>query len=457
MKNFVTNTNWIHFIGIGGVTMAPLAIKLAQLGYKVTGSDTELYEPIKSLLENSKLQLFTNYSYSNLVDDNKLPALVVCGSGISLKNKEYLFATKQNIKISNFPELINNHIANDNLILVIGTYAKTTTVASIAHILNHFGYKSSYMFGGIAKDGTSSIEFKSDDRQFSVVEGDEYIISRANPVSKFFAFRPKYVLVTGIDWDHVDIFPTKNDYVQNFHKYLASLDFDVTVFANYDDEDVKQACQNIKAQVVPFDKNIIEQLESKYNTKLKVIGQFNKDNLYTALNVVLSIVGDGFDIKKALESYEGIKRRLEIKYQTSSHIVIDDFASSPPKVKASLASIRQEYKDAKIVTIFEPNVGNRTKESLDNYTYSIFENSDTVILPPFASIIKSTKYPIDNVTLSSKLNENDNVSIAVEQEDLITELLKEESPDKKTIYAFLSSHGMEENIIKLTNELKNCN
>lgn len=452
--NTTTNDNWIYFIGIGGVTTAPLAVALQNQGYKVSGSDKNLYDPIKSFLEENRIQTYKNFSFKNLISNNETPGIVVCGSGISLNNKEYLFAKKQNLNIKHFPEIINELIVDKNSLVVAGSYAKTTITSMLVSIFKESHVNISYMYGGLPINGENTFSLKDNTTKLSIIEGDEYISSRWDTKSKFFYYKPKFLVITGIKWDHADVFPTEQDYIENFRNLIKLVPSDGIIFANLEDENTKSILEDSRCKVIDISYKSNNEWALKEGIKTSLIGELNFHNTVAAAKVAFEMGISIESIKKALVEYQGIRRRLQIrKFKENKFVIIDDFASSPAKVESSIRSLKQHYKNYKTLVIFEPNFGNRTIDALEEFK-NVFNKADLVILPNFTEV-KSDNYPVDENHFKSKLEEK---GIKVKIFDTDVELGKIVTEQKRNnepiVIAFLSSHGMEDRI-RLVSDLFN--
>lgn len=456
MKEFQKDTNWIHFTGIAGVALAPIAIEFQNYGYKVTGSDTGIYEPIKTLLSNSSIEVFDSYSFENLMDGEIVPHLIVTGAGVSPKNKELLFAGKHDITVKHFAEALEGLVIENNSIVVAGTYAKTTITAMLVKIFQEIKGEISYMFGGVTVDGMPSAHLKTAKTLLSVVEGDEYISSRSDQQSKFFYYHPKQLILTGIRWDHTDIFKTEEEYVRNFANLVAQIPKDGVVFANFADKNVERVMQGAKCKVISYTPEGLASWAKDNKLEISILGSFNKLNAAIAAKFAVEVLGlDIGNVRNALKNFEGIKRRLEVRYfntdgelKDSQIIVIDDFASSPPKIKGAVSAIKEEFPDHRLVIVYEPNTGNRTRESQAEFA-GVFEGVDTVILPKFKELLKSSTTDfLDEIQFAKGLKAETEVSIQQDDKGLVKEILKL-AKGKKTVVAFMSSQGMDDRIQSL--------
>lgn len=426
---------WIHIIGIAGVTTSAVAVMFKNLGWHVTGSDNDIYDPGKSILEKNGIKINTEYSYSNLIDNGKMPDLVLIQSGKPTGNKEYLFAKKQNLNIKNYPQILEEFVVKpDASIVVAGTFGKSTLTALLVFILQKFNIDISYMLGAFSDSISETIKPRLETTKFSVIEGDEYIASREDPKSKFFYYHPKYLLLNPVEWDHSDVFKSKEDYLENFINLVKTIPEDGIIFA-IDTVNNRKILESVICTKVLF-------LPERYSGESKLVGDFNLENIefikktitYLVQNNILNINLDSLD--RYINEFSGVKRRLEIRHSDDNLVVIDDFGSSPAKVRGSLSSVRKIFPDHKKIIIFEPNEGSRTHEILDEYK-DLFDPKDTVILPEFRDIPGR----ISNHELEEFLKKN-GVQVETSDEVKLVELIRSKVQDKSLVL-FLGSHDFE--------------
>lgn len=408
------NKKWVHLIGICGVTMAPLANMFKELGWFVSGSDKGIFPPMSDYLEdrdiNIELGFKTKYLTKEHYKDEKssiseYPDLVVMGNYATLKNDEYVFAKDKELNILSYPEVLSKYLVKSNSIVIAGTYGKTTSSALLSLMFEKAGKNPSYMIGGLAKNFENGI--KNTDSEWSIIEGDEYISARFDKKSKFFHYSPEFLLLTAASWEHTDIFKTVQDYIDNFKKLVRKIPPNGIIVAAKKGDNVEEVLREARCKVVTYELNKIDDelvdsdwfnLSHKENSKKGEIVLYNKHTkeeveLTTDLigdhnreNIIgCSVLARELDIDKeaiidGVKDFKGIKRRLEVRYKEENLKIIDDHACSPPKVLGSLGALRQTYPDWHITVVFEPNVGNRTKESLPLFK-EVFEQADEVVIP----------------------------------------------------------------------------
>ncbi|MBN2015879.1 hypothetical protein JW766_03520 [Candidatus Dojkabacteria bacterium] len=423
----MANKKWVHFIGICGVTMAPLANMFKKKGWSVSGSDKGIFPPMSDYLKARKIDIQLGFKEEHLTkgyysdkrkkqkastrcgfasgENRKYPDIVVVGNYIGLNNPEFRFAKKNDLQIRSFPEVLEEHLVKSNSIVTAGTYGKTTTTALLALILEKAEMNPSYMIGGIAENFKDGI--KNTRSEWSIIEGDEYITARFDQVSKFFHYKPEFLLFTACAWDHTDFYKTREDYVENFRNLLRSLPHDGLVVANRRGENVLEVLEEARCKVVTYELNKIDEHVAKadwfnlshkenreigeiivfnrhtkeeFSVKTKLIGDHNRENIVGCAALARELSIDTEPIQEAVSAFKGIKRRLEVRYSEGNLRIIDDFASSPSKAKGSLQALRGEFSDWHITIIFEPNVGNRTFESMEMFERA-FDEADEVIIP----------------------------------------------------------------------------
>ncbi len=460
LKELKQDPSWVHITGIGGITTGQLAIAFAKEGFHVTGSDVEIYEPMKSHLESYKsIKIYKGYSFSNLIDKDrygdreKIPSMVVVNGGLSLKNKEYLFAKKQGITVQNYAQVLEKKcVVDDASIVVAGSFGKTTVTSLLVHIFNELGVSISYMFGGIMKDIDNAVKFKDATTRFSVIEGDEYFSARFDKVSKFFHYQPKYLVLTGYAYDHADFFSTPAEYFENFQNLVEQIPADGMIVYNGKYKELEELASRANCKTIAYN---YEPNKSKFKSNL--IGDFNQENILAAATLVnaLKLPGISQDqIEKAVQSYPGLYRRLEIKHNSDSLVMIDDFGSTPGKAQKALETVRKEYKDANIIAVFEPNLGSRQAAILQDFAQT-FDEANTLILNEFT-----------HTTMSSALSQQDfydylvdkhaSIKTVSSKQDSIYNIIESSLNESKlNIVLFLSSHGVEGQILQFKKSFNN--
>jgi len=444
----------VHLIGMCGVTMAPLGKMFLDLGWKVSGSDAGIFPPMSDYLKQfPKINFYPGFHPEKVGN----PDLVVVGNFIGPNNPEVQYVIKKNIPRKSFPEVLQEFVIKENSIVVVGTYGKTTIAALLALILEKAGKNPSYMSGGILKNFPDGI--RSTNSNWSVVEGDEYFADRWSNKSKFFYYHPKYLVLTSVKWDHMDVFKTEEIYIDNFKNLISTMPADGFIVANRKGTNVARALENAPCKVMWYERlepeartiengvalfRITDETGESRECKTRIIGDHMLENIIAAATLAREIGIEIDTIAEAINTFEGIRRRLEIRGKTQNEAyVIDDLAHSPTKANASLDALKTWYPNSKVFAVFEPNVGARTPESLPSYD-NAFDSADEVIIPRLSNVkTVENEERLDGKELSEYLqtHSRDNLGITLIEDDekLIARL--KEKPKKDDIVVFLGSHG----------------
>lgn len=470
--------NWVHIIGICGVVTSGLAVMFKYEGSKVTGSDKGFFPPISKFLEKYDIPIGIGYKANRLTDeDGKHPELVIIQGLKSDKNIEYQEAKRLGLTIKTFPEILAEYVIANESIVVAGTYGKTTISAVLVDIMKNAKIDISYMYGGLNVNMDQTIMAKKDNTKFSIVEGDEYMTSLEDTSSKFFHYKTKYLILHSCQWEHPDMFPTEQSYVENFRNYVREIPKDGIIIANANDKNVVDVVKDSSCRVIYYSANklnafalpdwyleksskplptFIRFKDDPSNLEIipyerKIIGEFNEENFLAGSVMAYELGVKKEYIQDTISEFKGIKRRLEIKIQSDQFLIIDDFGSSPPKAHGSLQALRSDYPDSKIIAIFEPNTGNRTEASIPTYKKA-FKLADEIIFPRFTKLPSIDKKRFNAEELIESLKPYyDNITYVGDDDVLVNLLVKEiELGDAvHKIIVFMGSHGFRGMIEKL--------
>ncbi len=445
--------DWIHFTAIAGVATGQIAAACAKQGLFVTGSTgDQFYEPMKSFLLNLEakgdIKLISDFSYKSLLlstytgkseEQNILPSVVLAQGGLSLQNKELQFAKKRGVEVQHYAQYLGeNCVVKGSSIVVAGSFGKTTTTGLIIKILENAGLETSYMVGAIVADIEEGVKLKTENTQYSVIEGDEYISARWDMKSKFFHYSPNYLVLTGYAYDHTDIFKTPQEYFDNFKSIITGLDTnDVLIFNNKYPE-LKELVGYAKCKVRGYSGD-------DFNFERKLIGNFNKENIAGAVTLAKELKISEDIIIRTVASYIGPKRRLESRwdgvFKDQKIKIIDDFGATPAKAKSAIAAIRAEFPQSNIISLFEPNFGSRTIQALSQFK-DTFSQADKVLLLPFTAV--NQEGITDQQQLAAYLNEQGYKPVVLGVSGISTQVLAELHADRENIILFLSSHSIDD-------------
>ncbi len=447
----------IHFIGICGVAMSALAIALQKQGHKITGSDKGFYPPVSDNLRESNIDFYPGWHPEKMSKDGN-PDLVVVGNVAGSKNPEWLYVQENNIPYKSYPEVVEEFLIKENSIVCAGTFGKSTNATLLSWILKESGIDLSYMFGGVALNNLAPAEIT--EGNWSVVEGDEYKTSRWDDKAKFFHYSPTHLLLTAAVWDHADIYPTKELYQQAFVDLVNTIP-DTGVIVTNNEEKTSVEIMNIanrefisfgskKADYIYKNINLstagtgfdieIKATGETYHVQAKMLGDYIAKNFTGCFAMAHQVGIEPEKIVKAIESFEGVKRRLE-KRLDSEITIYDDISHSPEKSRAVLSSLKQIC-TGKLYAVYEPNTGNRREASKPGYAGN-FDSADIVIIPRLTKLKVDPNDPepvMDGEELANLIKETQPNTKYFEIDDELVKFLVEETK-KDDIIVFLGSHG----------------
>ncbi len=460
----------IHIIGIGGSARAPLAIMLKNLGYIVSGSDLNVYEPALSLLNKYDIDWYEGFKPEKIKDVD----LVIISGSMPMENNvntEFEEAKKLKKQIESFTYLVDRHIVKEESIVVCGTYGKTTISSLIAHILDVAGLNPSFLIGGLPLNFETGI--RSTNSKYSVIEGDEYTAVSHKDFKmspKFLDYSPKHTIITAAKWDHVDMYPTEDDY-KNAYKELVKLveKNKGTLYLSSTGENNSEIINQYMGKKKTygfhnsdwFVNNILfEKEKTKFcvNLKNKKIGDFeteifgmhNIENCLAAISLTFELGIELNKIQEGLKSYKGVKRRLEIVGKNKNGaIVIDDFGHSPIKAQSTLEALRTRYKRNKIICIYSPRISERDSKKTVNWYSNSFDQADYILIPKI-TVKKSTKKEerIHGIDIIDAINKDDDKKLYFPKNEQIIDFLNKES-DSNTVIVFMSAGGWGDLIQKI--------
>lgn len=337
----------IHFIAIGGAAMHNLALAVAsKAGYKVTGSDDEIFEPALSHLRDAGLlPEEIGWHPERITPD--IDAIIL-GMHAREDNPELVRARELGIKIYSFPEYLYEQTKDKIRIVVGGSHGKTTTTSMILYVLQRLGIEADYMVGAQI-EGFERMVRLSDTAKYAVFEGDEYLTSPLDLRSKFLWYHPHVAILTGIAWDHINVFPTFPQYVDTFRQFVHTIS-DTFIYYKGDEnlcklaEEVKS--EKLKVKSVPYD---------AYDGKveMQVFGRHNMQNLQAAMLACHCIGVAPDDFYREISAFTGASNRLEKICETETSVAYKDFAHSPSKLKATINAVRERYPNKKLVACME--------------------------------------------------------------------------------------------------------
>lgn len=382
----------VHFIAIGGAVMHNLAIALHKKGYQVTGSDDEIVEPSKTRLERLGL-LPAEMGWMPDKISKELDA-VILGMHARLDNPELVRAQELGVKIYSYPEYIYEQTKDKIRIVIGGSHGKTTITAMILHVLKNCGKDFDYLIGAQV-DGFDTMVKLTDSATIAVFEGDEYLASPIDRRPKFLLYKPDVALLSGIAWDHINVFPTFQSYIDQFKKFIDCIEQSGSlIYCEADAEVVKLvkgARKDIREQGYSIPKYKIENgvtyltpalpgkaEEGRY--PLYVYGEHNLMNMNGARLVCKQVGISDEQFYSAISGFKGAAKRLELIVKNENFAFYKDFAHSPSKVKATIEAVKKQFPDRKLVAYLELHTFSSLNENfLKEYAGSMDPADEAIV------------------------------------------------------------------------------
>lgn len=350
----------VHFIAIGGAAMHNLALALHKKGDQVTGSDDEIFEPSLSRLRRQGLLPEAMGWFPEKIHAG-LDAIVL-GMHARKDNPELQRALELGLKIYSYPEFMYEQTRDKKRVVVGGSHGKTTITSMIMHILRQNEQKFDYLVGA-QLEGFDTMVGLDDSSRIAVMEGDEYLASPLRPVPKFHLYHAHIGLISGIAWDHINVFPTWENYVEQFALFIQSIEPGGALIYCAADDALRQlvaASGRTDIRFLPYSipehhlqNGITALVYNGQQFPLQVFGDHNLMNLEGARLVCAELGIPADDFYRHAGSFKGAARRLELLYRDDSAIVYKDFAHSPSKLKATIHAARQQYPDKKLLAVME--------------------------------------------------------------------------------------------------------
>lgn len=349
----------VHFIAIGGSAMHNLAIALSRKGTKVTGSDDEIFEPSKTRLEKQGI-LPVSIGWFPEKITNELDA-VILGMHAREDNPELLKAKELNIPIYSYPEYLYEQSKDKYRIVIGGSHGKTTITSMLLHVVNELGLNVDYMVGA-QLDGYDCMVKLSEEAEFMILEGDEYLSSPIDRRPKFHLYKPNTALISGIAWDHINVFPTWENYIEQFRLFCEVIEPGGKLIYNTEDLTLKSLGEEFesKLETKPYQTPSYRTTETGTimthegtDYELQIFGAHNLQNLLGAMRLAesMNISNDAF--LKAIRTFKGAGKRLQKVVEKEKFTMFKDFAHSPSKLKATTSAVKEQYPNRNVVACME--------------------------------------------------------------------------------------------------------
>ena len=405
-----------HFIAIGGAAMHNLALALHNKGYQVTGSDDAIFEPSKSRLEKKGL-LPKEMGWFPKKIATDIEAIIL-GMHAKADNPELLEAQKLGLKIYSYPEFLYEQSKNKTRVVIGGCHGKTTITSMILHVMHYHNINVDYMVGA-QLEGFETMVHLTEENDFIVLEGDEYLSSPMDRRPKFHLYQPNIALISGIAWDHINVFPTYENYVEQFEIFIKLITNGGILVYNEEDSEVKRVAEAASNPIrkLPYStpsyrvENGVTLLKTpEGDMPIEVFGAHNLNNLAGAKWICQNMGIDEADFYEAIASFKGASKRLEKIAESTTKVAYKDFAHSPSKVAATTKAVKEQYPNRTLIACLELHTySSLNAEFLKEYQGAL-EHADIAVVfySPDAVKIKQ----LEEVTY-------DQIAKAFNREDLI--------------------------------------
>mgnify|MGYP000864309799 CR=1 FL=1 len=371
----------VHFIAIGGSIMHNLAIALAKKGYMVSGSDDHIYEPSRTNLANQGLLPEPGWDPERITADIDA---VVLGMHAKADNPELVRAQEIGIRICSYPEFIYEQTKDKIRVVIGGSHGKTTITSMVMHVLRSIGKDFDYLVGAKLDEFDGMVKLTKE-APLIVIEGDEYLASAIDQRPKFHLYKPHVALISGVAWDHANVFPTFETYVNQFRLFIKTIEPKGTLVYNKEDRTLTELVLEDRSKInkhgyrtpeYTINKGVTYMHTHQGDIPLQVFGKHNLSNIAAAFTVCdwLGVERDSF--YEAIKQFRGASRRLEYVASDDESVVYQDFAHTPTKLKASIQALKEQFPDKVLVAIVELHTYSSLNEDYLNEYWDTMRDAD---------------------------------------------------------------------------------
>ena len=433
----------VHFIAIGGSVMHNLALALHKKGITVTGSDDEIYEPAASKLKNGGIEANVGWNPSKLTKDVDL---VILGMHAKEDNPELAQAKELDIPLYSFPEFVRKWSENKQRIVIGGSHGKSTITAMLMHVLKKSGRAFDFLVGAEVEGFPLTVSLS--DAPIILLEGDEYLSSKLEPVAKFLKYDHHIGVISGIAWDHKNVFKTFDEYTKQFDQFAdktpkaGSLVYNeednlVNIVGSKEREDVRKVPYKAHDAIIKEGKTYLK-TNDHGEVPLKIFGHHNLQNISAALEVCKLIGLTEEKFYSAISSFEGAKNRLQVLAENNGSIAFKDYAHSPSKVGATVDALKKQYPDSHLVVAYELHTfSSLNREFIKEYKGTLDKADEALVYlnPKNLKLNDGNAFTQEDI---QKAFDNNDLSFIQDDKELLSSLEKTKTEGKK-VYAFLSS------------------
>lgn len=448
----------VHFIAIGGSAMHNLAIALCKKGYQVTGSDDEIFEPAKSRLERYGLLPKTIGWNPDLIDENI--NAVILGMHAKEDNPELIKAKQLGLKIYSYPEYLYEISSSKIRVVVGGSHGKTSITAMILHALQALNVKTDYMVGAML-EGFEVMVKVEDDSKYMVLEGDEYLSSTLDRRPKFHLYKPDIAIINGIAWDHINVFPTFENYIEQFKIFADKIENGGRLIYFDGDENIRNIAANVRNDIktMPYNglnfrvengKTIVLNGDKEY--PMLVFGRHNMINMNAAMLACESLGINRDSFLETMQSFKGAAKRLELLASNDTKAIYTDFAHSPSKLKATIEAVKEQYPNRKLVACMELHTfSSLSKNFLEQYK-GCMNKADKALVYYNHHAIELKRLDDLSVELVEKAFDKEGLKVTTDSSEFV-QFVKQNTEDNTNILIMSSGNFGGVNIKQLAEEV----
>ena len=403
----IENVRSVHFSGICGTAMASCAAALKARGLQVTGSDQGVYPPMSTFLEAQNIAIQSPYAESNLAHG---PDLTVIGNALSRGNPEVELVLERKMRYTSLPELLKEvFIRGKRCIVVSGTHGKTTTASLMAWIFEAAGRNPSFLIGGVPHNFGLGARFTDSD--WIIMEGDEYDTAFFDKRSKFLHYLPEVGIVNNLEFDHADIFDSMDAIKLSFQRFINLIPRNGLLLANGDETELQEMLETphcpvktfglgkvnqLRAtEITPYDRGTSFRLDG-FDYRVPLIGTFNLRNTMAVVACARHCGIDPETLNQGLSSFQGIRRRMEIRAEVDDIMILDDFGHHPTAIRETIDGLRSAWPGRRLWAVFEPR-SNTTRRN-------IFQDELAQALGAADCVLFSRIDRVDQLPVSEQLN-----------------------------------------------------
>lgn len=412
----------VHFIAIGGSAMHNLAIALHRAGHEVSGSDDEIFEPSCTRLANLGLLPEKDGWFPDKLDAK--PDMVILGMHARADNPELIRAQELELKVVSYPEFLFHMFKDKKRVVIGGSHGKTSITGMILHVLQELKMPADFMVGAQLPGFDCMVQIS--DAPIAIIEGDEYLSSPIDRRPKFHWYKPQIAVLSGVAWDHINVFPTFDNYVEQFAIFTQTMPNQAQLFYFGDDQHLEKIARaesnrlltsSYKAHPHHIENGITYLKTNAGSIPVAIFGDHNMQNLNAALQVCRALGVRDENFYTAIQSFSGAARRLEKLSETDSSIIFRDFAHAPSKLKATVAAMVAQFPKRKLVACMELHTfSSLTKEFLKEYQNSM-NGPETAIVYFNPKVISHKKLePISEKDVQNAFNRPDLVVVTSAKE-----------------------------------------